>query len=304
VPDEQETQLTIRYEGAASLALSQTQSLLASRGRNDAAKLAQSKQSSEIPLSESRVRALAEQGDPVAQCELSRLLSTEWFISHSTVRHRVNDEVIVVEAPGNDEEAYSWLRKSAEQGYAHAQWQLGMTYDFDDDDCDGESSWTIAHKDLTEAAHWYRRAAEQGHAAAQFYLGIKYERGSGVTKDLEEALRWYRKSADGGNSGGRSLLIKALFELGSLYHEGKTFQQNYVEAACCYREAARWGSIGPLWPEEKKAVVEACFNLGTLYSEGKGVPQNDVEAARLYRIAAEEGHAGAQAHLATYSKAQ
>jgi len=301
VPDEQETQLTIKYEGAASLALSQTRSLLVARGRNDAAKLAQSKQCSEIPLSESRVRALAEQGDPAAQCELSRLLSTEWFAgtARQTVRHRVNDEVIVVEAPGNDEEAYSWLRKSAEQGYAHAQWQLGMTYDFDDDDCDGESSWAIANKDLTEAANWYRRAAEQGHAAAQFYLGRKYECGSGVTKDLEEALRWYRKSADGGNGGGRSSLINALFELGSLYHEGKTVQQNYVEAARCYREAARWGSIGPLWPGEKKTVVEAYFNLGTLYSKGKGVPQDAVEAARLYRIAADEGHAGAQACLVT-----
>ena len=58
-------------------------------------------------------------------------------------------------------EAAKWFRKSAEQGDANAQKELGVMYDFG----------IGIDKDLKEAAKWYRKAADQGHAIAQTRLG-------------------------------------------------------------------------------------------------------------------------------------
>ena len=53
---------------------------------------------------------------------------------------------------------------AAEQGYADAQFSLGLMYD---------SGQGVA-QNYVEAAKWYRRAAEQGEAAARNNLGIMY----------------------------------------------------------------------------------------------------------------------------------
>ena len=59
-------------------------------------------------------------------------------------------------------EAVNWYRKSAEQGFAEAQYNLGLMY-FNGDG---------VAQNYTEAAKWYRKAAEQGYAKAQYNLGI------------------------------------------------------------------------------------------------------------------------------------
>ncbi len=51
-------------------------------------------------------------------------------------------------------EAAKWFRKSAEQNYAKAQYNLGVCYD---------NGQAVA-KDQAEAAKWYRKAAEQNMA--------------------------------------------------------------------------------------------------------------------------------------------
>ncbi len=54
-----------------------------------------------------------------------------------------------------------WL-PLAEQGYAEAQYNLGLMY---------ESGAGVAISDV-EASNWYRLAAEQGYPAAQNNLGF------------------------------------------------------------------------------------------------------------------------------------
>ena len=51
-----------------------------------------------------------------------------------------------------------WYRMAAEQGYADAQFNLGIAYD---------NGINVA-KDTKEAVRWYRMAAEQGYALAQY----------------------------------------------------------------------------------------------------------------------------------------
>ncbi len=54
-------------------------------------------------------------------------------------------------------EAVSWYRKSANQGYAKAQYNLGLMY------AEGKG----VGQDYKEAVSWYRKAAVQGEAEAE-----------------------------------------------------------------------------------------------------------------------------------------
>ena len=60
----------------------------------------------------------------------------------------------------NDKEAVRWFRKSAELGYADAQFKLGLK-------CDSGKG---TEEDHEEAVRWYRLAAAQGLASAQTEL--------------------------------------------------------------------------------------------------------------------------------------
>jgi len=60
----------------------------------------------------------------------------------------------------NEKMATELIRKSAEAGYAEAQYQLGLCLET------GQG----VEKDKDEALRWYRLAAEQGNAAAQAKL--------------------------------------------------------------------------------------------------------------------------------------
>jgi TPR repeat protein len=78
-------------------------------------------------------------------------------------------------------QAALWYRKAAEQGLAHAQWNLGLLY----------SSGLGVTQDPDQAAIWLRRAAEQGLASAQYDLGILYNSGGkGLAKNVGEAYFW------------------------------------------------------------------------------------------------------------------
>ena len=78
----------------------------------------------------------------------------------------------------------------AEQGYAYAQYNLGVMYE------NGRG----VRQDYAEAVKWYRQAAAQGFADAQFNLGVMYGNGQGVRQDYAEALRWYRKATEQGHA--------------------------------------------------------------------------------------------------------
>lgn len=80
------------------------------------------------------------------------------------------------------------LTKSAEQGDASAQFNLGYSY------ANGDG---IA-QDKAAAAKWYRKSAEHGYAPAQFILGFLYEKGEGVHQNKAEAAEWYWRAAEQG----------------------------------------------------------------------------------------------------------
>ena len=112
-------------------------------------------------------KILADQGDAGAQFVVGYL--------HETGDPR--DELF----GGPDiDEAIKWYRRSAEQGFAKAQSNLGRMY----------AKGIGVIRDDVEAVRWYRRAAAEGLAEAQYNLGNRYHRGLGVSRDDVVAHAW------------------------------------------------------------------------------------------------------------------
>eukprot|EP00729_Bicosta_minor_P032469 gene32469-biopygen20871 len=110
-------------------------------------------------------------------------------------------------------EAVKWFRKSAEAGYADAQFNLGNMYRI------GEG----VEQDHVAAVKWYQKAAEAGNAKGQYNLGIMYHDGEGVEQDHVEAAKWFRKSAEAGHAKGQC-------NLGIMYSNGKGVAQDFSKA--------------------------------------------------------------------------
>ena len=120
--------------------------------------------------------------------------------------------------------AVSACRLLADQGYAGAQYNLGVMYDH------GQG----VPQNYAEAAKWYRKAADQGYAVAQFNLGVMYNEGQGVPQNYAEATKWYRKAADQGHA-------DAQYNLGFMYDDGQGVPQDYVQAHVWFNLAAAQG---------------------------------------------------------------
>ena len=105
-----------------------------------------------------KLKSDAERGDPNAQSVLGE------------VYYRAQDY----------QNAFAWFRKSAQQGYAAGQYNLGVMY--------MEGSGTA--KDAGESVKWFLKAAEQRHIIALNNLAAAYFYGNGVQRDLIATYMW------------------------------------------------------------------------------------------------------------------
>ena len=78
----------------------------------------------------------------------------------------------------NERESLVWYRKSAEQGYSNAQFNLAVMYE------NGRGTAV----DFDQAHQWYRKAAVQGDGLAVGNLGMLYIRGQGVKQNKVAGL--------------------------------------------------------------------------------------------------------------------
>lgn len=193
--------------------------------------------------------------------------------------------------PKNEEEAVQWYRKAAEQGFAQAQYNLGVCYHYG----------VGVLINLAEATQWYHKAVAQGYPDAKtqlvkleqekksrqttqspeqlFTIGCNYYYGeNGKSIDYAQAIQWFNQSAELGYT-------SAQYNLGVCYKQGQGVAKNEVEAVRWYYKAAEQGHKG------------AQYNLGVCYRHGQGVAKNEAEAVKWYRMAAEQGHVAAQNNL-------
>ncbi len=76
-----------------------------------------------------------------------------------------------------DNQGVIWLRKAADQGYARAQTDMGLLYEF---------GGPGMPQDFAQAVVWYQKAANQGYADGLTSLGWMYEHGQGVPQDYAQ----------------------------------------------------------------------------------------------------------------------
>jgi localization factor PodJL len=117
------------------------------------------------------------------------------------------------------------LRRSANLGYAPAQFYLAKLY---------EGGAAGLHKDLTEARRWTERAAGTGDPKAMHNLGLYYFEGVGGEKNPVTAALWFQRAANAG-------LGDSQYNLARLYEQGFGVAQNPSEAYKWYLIAAAGG---------------------------------------------------------------
>jgi TPR repeat protein len=163
--------------------------------------------------------------------------------------------------PKDAEKSVYWYQKSAEQGYAPAEYVLCLIH---------------ADRDPMRSERCMRRAAEDGVAGAQFWLGVAYERNEFGVTDEREAVKWYRKAAEQGNP-------DAEVELGLCYEDGRGVEQDYALAAQWFRKAAEHvPNLG--------GAGQGRNELGLLYMDGLGVPKDYVQAYMWFSLAGTEAN--------------
>ena len=155
--------------------------------------------------------------------------------------------------------AFRLMKPLAEQGYAKAQYNLGVMYH------KGEG----VPADHAEAVKWFRKAAEQGYAKAQYNLGVMYRIGDGVPQDNTETMKWYRKAAEQG-------IADAQYFLGVAFDSGQGVPQDSVQAYMWYSLAA--SRLSEAEAEKREMVL---MSRGVIAS--RMTPEQLEEAQRLAR---------------------
>lgn len=150
----------------------------------------------------------------------------------------------------NTEEAKFWISKSANQGHAQAQLNLGNLY------------WG---EDFEKAWFWYDKSADKFSAEEQYNLG-KSCQGKGLGGSLK-ALFWYEKSAQRGYGLGQ-------YGLGYLYFHGPNLDGLNVD----FNKAFFW-----LSKAAEQGVVESYTLLGRIYERGLGDVDKSVEKAQYWK---------------------
>ena len=198
------------------------------------------------------VKTSAEANDPLSQLELGRMYECGIGVDQDLKK------------------AKEWYEKSANNGNAEAQFNLGVLYE-------GEGTSTGYHN----AAKWYGKAAEQGYAQAYNYYGELYKEGWGVNRSYKTAATLYKRAADLGD-------VYGMFNLGSLY-----LRNNGVGRNC--REAADW-----LGKAAELDDMDAQYHLALLYRDGEGVERSNEDYLRLLNRSADQGMPSAIHELGRY----
>ncbi len=151
------------------------------------------------------------------------------------------------------EKALYWYEKSANQGYAPAQYNLAIIYEFRN----------RLNPEYKKSLYWLKKSVNQGYAPAQNGLGMLYSMGRGIPQDNKKALYWFTKSA---NNGGRM----GQYNLALSYKRGDGIKQDYKKAFYWFTKSAR------------QNYSMAYEELGKAYQNANGVEKDYLKALIMY----------------------
>jgi len=141
--------------------------------------------------------------------------------------------------------ALQWFQRAADQGFAPAQYKLGVCF------LKGYGT----NPDPYIAAELFKKAAEKNYPDAQYALGVVLLYGNQDQKNPKEAITWLEKTASNGH-------VPAESRLGECYLHGLGVEKNPQLAVKFLTQASEQGD---------RSAQE---NLGTSYMLGNGVPQD------------------------------
>ena len=141
--------------------------------------------------------------------------------------------------------AIEQFRPLVAEGYAPAQYQMGVVY----------KQGHGVPKDGMKALSLFELAAKQNYSDAQFELALIYGEGKLVKQDLKKAYALTHKAAKKG-------LASAQFNLAVMIANGTGVEQDDFKASRWYQKAA----------DQNYALAQ--YNLALLYSEGSGVEKS------------------------------
>ncbi|TIW65264.1 MAG: SEL1-like repeat protein, partial [Mesorhizobium sp.] len=120
--------------------------------------------------------------------------------------------------------AAKWYEKSAELGFAPAEYRIGNFY---------EKGIGVT-RDIKKAETFYQLAAEQGNASAMHNLAVLFAMAADGVTDNESAAHWFQAAADLG-------VKDSQFNLGILAAKGVGMKQNLEESYKWFALVARTG---------------------------------------------------------------
>jgi TPR repeat protein len=197
-------------------------------------------------------------------------------------------------------DAGMWFRKSADQGYVLAEFQLAEMYNAGQLGADQRSNcipWYLkaaaqgnadAQARVGELPVLYpnnpllkpvnnidtlRQSAQSGNFEAQYQLARRYQFGMGVSKDAAQAFYWMQQAAQNANQDGNSKQGDAIYHLAVMYETGDGVAADLQKARELYLGAA---------DPETFAQSDATYRVGRMYEMGEGVPKDDLKATEYY----------------------
>lgn len=181
------------------------------------------------------------------------------------------DDATVSSSENNENQAFVWFLKAAEQGHAQAQNNVGFRYYY------GKG----VSQNYEKAFYWYNEAGKQGEKTAIYNTGVCYEYGRGVLKSLSNAFDCYKRSSELGYEPGKR-------SLASCYKDGTGVTQDYTKAAQLYGELSDNGD------------TDAQYELAKMYLRGNGVEKDTIAAVELLLSSA--GGGSSSVHDSRYIK--
>lgn len=184
-----------------------------------------------------------------------------WFTKSSGLGNagaKNNLALVMEEKNGKSDDALFLLRKSADEGDAMAQYNLGISY----------LSGDGVIKNEEKAFSLFRKSAEQGCAEGQRELGRAYLDGIGTTADSALGLKWLEKAVLQNDS-------TACVYLASCYFSGNGTDKDDDMGFVYVKKAADMGSALGL------------YAMGSSYLSGLGVAKSEETGFRYIKQAAD-----------------
>lgn len=147
----------------------------------------------------------------------------------------------------NNEKAFEWFLKSAQEGNKFAQYSLANLYYYGNG----------AEKNLKEAFGWYMRSAKQGQPYASYAVAQMYSKGEYVEHDEKTAQEYYNQALSG------FLKLEAdgqaddnlFYKIGAMYKNGLGTEADMNKAIGYFKRSAELNNKNGLYEYGKALLI-------------------------------------------------